>query len=61
MNNFIYVFDVLDKDILVEAGYHMLRCDDVNSIYVFTYIDQTDLNFSCIPTEKYVLSNILTF
>ena len=61
MDKFIYVFNLGDVDILIKAGYPLLRRDDAISIYVFANEDCVNFNFSENPVIKYTTSNILSF
>lgn len=61
MEKFIYVFDEGTRDILIKAGYSLLRCDEVNALYVFANEDCIKFSFSDVPKIKYLMSNILTF
>lgn len=61
MDKFIYVFNLDDVDILIEAGYSLLRRDDANKIYILANEDCVYFNFSENPTIKHITSNILSF
>lgn len=61
MDKFIYVFDIKDADILIKAGYSLLRRDEINNIYIFVNEDRVNFNFSENPDIKYTTNNILSF
>lgn len=61
MNNFIYAFNLDSKNTLIEAGYCLLKGDDINNIYVFINEDLLDLKFANNDGLKFMYSNILTF
>ena len=61
MNNFIYAFNLDSKNTLIEAGYCLLKGDDINNIYVFINEDLLDLKFTNNDELKFMYSNILTF
>lgn len=61
MYNFIYIFDSNSRDILIEAGYQLLRSDETNNIYVFVNKDPSELRFNDNSEFKFVYSNVLTF
>ncbi len=42
MKPFIYVFCKSDADIMIKAGYELLRSDDVNQQYIFANKDTED-------------------
>ena len=39
-NNFIYVFDKQARDMLLADGFHLLKSDERNEIYVFVNQEQ---------------------
>lgn len=55
---FIYVFSEADCDDLCAAGFHLLKSDKCNSIWVFRNDISIDYDLSKI---KHVLSGVLTF
>ena len=61
MDKFIYVFDIKDADILIKAGYSLLRRDEINNIYIFVNEDRVNFNFSENPDIKYTTNNVLSF
>lgn len=61
MDKFIYVFSLDDVDILIKAGYSLLRRDDANKIYILANEDCVYFNFSENPIIKHITSNILSF
>lgn len=54
---FIYVFTKEAKEQLLKQGLSLLRSDEKNQVFVFE--DDSAIKF--IVSEKYVLSNVLTF
>ena len=58
-NKFIYVFNEKDMNMLSNNGYHMIKADPINGIYIF--INKTDkVNFN-LGNIRHVMSDILTF
>lgn len=57
-NNFIYVFDKQARDMLLADGFHLLKSDERNEIYVFVNQEQFIFKYNNI---KYCLSNVLSF
>lgn len=55
---FIYVFSAEDRDKLIEAGFHYMKSDNCDSIFVFR--NDKYLNFD-FGDMKYVESDILSF
>lgn len=55
---FVYVFDLEDKQALLDRGYELIKADDKNGVYVFNNDDQ--LKFSDLNIN-YVLNNTMTF
>ena len=55
---FIYVFSDQDMNMLVDAGYQLLKTDLRNDIYVFERKENED-----VPDGlgKYCISSVLTF
>jgi hypothetical protein len=58
MENFIYVFDKKSRDVLLADGFHLLKSDEKNDVYVFVNQEQFTFKYS---EMKYCLSNILSF
>lgn len=58
MEKFLYVFSKDDRDLLIAAGYTLLKSDDKNDLYVF--VNQANLAFD-LADMYFVRSNILTF
>ena len=64
---FIYVMNPEYKNVLLDAGFSILREDTRNNIYVFTH--ENKMNFSSEDAEDYIsnmgipfiLSDMLTF
>ena len=60
MENFIYVFDSAARDMLLQAGFLLLKEDEQNSVYVFS--NDSTLKFSeTLSDHSHVLSDNLTF
>ena len=62
MDKFIYVFSAQSCRKLLDAGFHLLKSDDNNSIYVFE--NTADLKFSLkddFEDDDFMFSNSLTF
>lgn len=60
MENFIYVFDSAARDMLLQAGFLLLKEDEQNSVYVFA--NDSTLKFSeTLSDHSHVLSDNLTF
>lgn len=55
---FIYVFSKDDRDILLKAGFTLLKEDIRNSIYVF---DKSNSLTFALTEVSYIESNTLTF
>ncbi len=55
--SFIYVFNVEDKNKLLEKSYTMLKADENNNIYIFEHSDD---GFEELGVT-FMLSNTLTF
>lgn len=58
MEKFLYVFSKDDRDLLIAAGYTLLKSDDKNDLYVF--VNQTNMTFDLVDMS-FVCSDILTF
>lgn len=58
MEKFLYVFSKDNKDLLIAAGYTLLKSDDKNDLYVF--VNQANLAFD-LADMYFVRSNVLTF
>ena len=58
MEKFIYVFNAEARDKLLSYGFHMLKSDEENSVYIFA--NQASMVFALSDTS-YFLSNTLTF
>lgn len=56
--SFIYVFNSESRDKLLSAGFHMLKEDVVQGIFVFE--NPTEQTFA-MPDVSYILSDTLTF
>lgn len=57
--SFIYVMDEASRDQLKALGYKLIKCDEVNRVWIFDNPDK--LNFSTELNVPHVVSNILTF
>ncbi len=55
---FIYVFSNDSRDKLLSAGFHMLKEDEKQEIFVFE--NPVNLKFA-MPDVSYILSDTLTF
>lgn len=58
MEKFLYVFSKDNRDLLIAAGYTLLKSDDKNDLYVF--VNQANLAFD-LADMYFVRSNVLTF
>lgn len=58
MEKFLYVFSKDNRDLLIAAGYTLLKSDDKNDLYVF--VNQANLIFD-LADIYIVRSNVLTF
>lgn len=61
---FIYVMREADRDKMMELGYHLIKGDDRNSIWVFDNDKWMDSAFEMEVSEagiSYILSDVLTF
>lgn len=59
---FIYVFDSAARDVLLGAGFPLLKADEENSIWVFPRADAERLCFDYGAAGfAFVLSDTLTF
>lgn len=58
MEKFLYVFSKDDRDLLIAAGYALLKSDDKNDLYVF--VNQMNMNFDLLDMA-FVRSDVLTF
>lgn len=58
MEKFLYVFSKDNRDLLIAAGYTLLKSDDKNDLYVF--VNQANLIFD-LADINFVRSNVLTF
>lgn len=58
MEKFLYVFSKDNRDLLIAAGYTLLKSDDKNDLYVF--VNQANLIFD-LADIYFVRSNVLTF
>lgn len=58
MEKFLYVFSKDNRDLLIAAGYTLLKSDDKNDLYVF--VNQANLIFD-LSDIYFVRSNVLTF
>lgn len=58
MGKFIYVFTERERDVLLNAGFVLLKKDSANSIYVFVY--NNDLRFA-LNDMSYIETDTLTF
>lgn len=58
MEKFLYVFSKDNRDLLIAAGYTILKSDDKNDLYVF--VNQANLAFD-LADMYFVRSNVLTF
>lgn len=59
--DFIYVFDEASRDILLNAGYTMLRETSGGFGHIFIFATGNKLEFNQRGIGKYVLSNSLAF
>jgi hypothetical protein len=55
---FIYVFNELDSEVLINKGYHLLKVDKANGIYVFENDIDRHFDFSEVPA---LITDVLTF
>lgn len=58
---FIYVFDEADRDILIKAGYQLLKESENNNGHIYVFATDNRLEFNQRGLSKYVLSNFLAF
>lgn len=58
MEKFLYVFSKDNRDLLIAAGYTLLKSDDKNDLYVF--VNQANMTFDIVDMS-FVRSDILTF
>lgn len=57
-NKFIYVFTEKERDVLLNAGFILLKKDPANSIFVFAYDGRTTF---ALDNISYIETDILTF
>lgn len=61
---FIYVMRTEDRDKMADLGYHLIKGDDRNSIWVFDNDNRIDFSSESEVSKAgipYVLSDVLTF
>ena len=58
MEKFIYVFDEVSRDALIQRGYVLMKEDPRNRIYIFLNDGKGEFGLS---ESSFALSNILTF
>lgn len=56
--SFIYVFSEKARDILVEAGFHLVASDERNGIYTFS--QTPDAKMEALGEVSYLTGNTLT-
>ena len=55
---FVYVFNETDSETLLKRGYHLLKVDKANGIYVFENDTSQHFDFSEVPA---LITDVLTF
>lgn len=61
MKKFIYVFDIEDKNALVNNGFELVKEDLEKSLFVFRNKKQANFNIAESISGDYILTNSLTF
>lgn len=61
MKKFIYVFDIEDKNALVNNGFELVKEDLEKSLFVFRNKKQANFNIAESISGNYILTNSLTF
>ena len=61
MNKFIYVFDQDARDVLLSAGYQLLKSDEQQNIFVFQNKEAHTFTANRVGDFAFVLSDTLTF
>ena len=60
MEQFIYVMKKEDRDKLLKRGFHLLKEDELSSLWIFENNAELDLEFAK-DAPRYVFSDILSF
>lgn len=58
--HFIYVFNSEDRDNMVKSGFHLLKSDEKNNVFVFILTDE-DKRIHDYSKSNFIISDILTF
>ncbi len=58
MGSFIYVFNTDDRDVLCAKGFHVLKSDEANNVFIF--VNEPEIEFA-LGDISYVASDVLTF
>lgn len=61
MKKFIYVFDIEDKNALVNNGFELVKEDLEKALFVFRNKKQANFNIAESISGDYILTNSLTF
>lgn len=58
--HFIYVFSSEDWDNMVKSGFHLLKSDKKNNVFVFILTDE-DKRIPNYSKSNFIISDMLTF